>query len=272
MTAPYDPFEVIRRLRPPPADQAELQPGEDAHADALLERIIEQYDASIGHRWRWRRRLLGGGLAVVLAAGASVAAARWLAGGEPTVIGLISCWSDDTPPPRIQVGLDHRLDQSPQEQCRVQWSNGELSHDGPPSELTGCITSDGIIAVVPTDEAGCARLGFAIWAPTPAGNSALEDYHELTRRLNQVLTSSCFDESETRSLVADVLADDRFTDWTVTDGQPFTAQLRCGLTMVDAATKVVTLIGTDPPPQADRPEPVPSTPSTQEGEDSWTRS
>lgn len=245
MTEPLDPFDVIRRLRPE-VDRGELQPGVDENADALLQRIVATIEQPPG-RHRRRRRLIGGAMFVGLLATGSVAAARWIAGGEPSVIGQITCWGGDTAPPMVQVGLDLPDGADPVDRCAEQWHNGEISRNGPPA-LISCITDNGIIAVIPTDDEGCERLGLSVYEPTEEGRQALRHYNDLTERINDELDERCLDEQSTRALVDEVLSDDDFAAWQQADGLGFTPERRCGFIDIDAATRIVTVLGLEPAP------------------------
>lgn len=241
MTASPDPFEVVRRLRPDD-DDGPLEPGVDEGADALLQRIVASTEQPAKRVSRRRGSVLGGLLAAVVIGAGSVVAARWLSQGEPTVIGQITCWGGDTAPPIVQVGVALPDGADPEDLCAEQWRNGLISRAGAPS-LVSCITDNGIIAVIPTDEEGCVRLGFPLYQATEEGRAALREYNELHERINVVLDASCVDEASTRALVERVLAENQFSRWTQVDGAAFTPDRPCGFTIIDATARTVTVLG-----------------------------
>jgi hypothetical protein len=119
----FDSGDLLRRLRPHRGD-GYLAPGEDPHADALLQQIMGQ-DVDRARPARRGRRVavlvIG---ATVVGAGATAALIQSRQAGNPTVLG---CYSSSDVEHARQVGIEPDARRTPIEQCAELWSDGRIS-------------------------------------------------------------------------------------------------------------------------------------------------
>lgn len=249
MADPTDPLELLRRLRPS-RDPRPLEPGADPHMDELLEGVIRRLDAGNQRPdqrdgGRRRRRWLAAALAVGVAGGASAATAIWYETSRPDHRLVVSCWSDPVPSAQWEVRIQPT--DSPLDACSEPWIDGDFGTNGPPS-LVACVTTDGIIAVVPGDESTCEAAGLAVLQAERPPDSATPADEVLNRLLVAPLAERCANEGETLSLIDSVLDTHALTDWTVDYNAPFSSERSCGQVFVDSETHTIWIAPLPKPP------------------------
>lgn len=234
-----DPFELLSSLGGDDAD-GYIKPGDDPAADALLERIMDGTTAAsaMPRPFRRRRRVVAGVVAGVLLSSGAVAAAVWL--DQPADPATLSCYSDASLDPKVQVGLSIDAESTPVEQCATLWRNGTLaSGDAPP--LAACVTADGITAVMPGDDGTCTSLGLAVRGPQvdPDGTVAAR----VVSRISDQYPTDCVDSvDQAMMIVEEILADLEADGWEVRPTDAITDERPCAYAAVDASAKVVLIV------------------------------
>lgn len=233
-----DPFEMLSSLRGADADDY-LAPGDDPAADALLGRIMDGRTTEPARRRSRRRRQLLTGVVVGAAVGSgALVAALWL--DQPSDPATLSCYSNASTQPDVQVGLTIDPDSTPIEQCGEPWHDGTLGSSGPPP-LTACVTDDGITAVLPGDEGTCAELGLAGRDPevSPGQDAAARVVSTISERY----PTDCVESVDAAvEIVEAILADIDAQGWTVQPAGEISADRPCAFASVDAEQQVVLIV------------------------------
>lgn len=235
-----DPFELLSSLRSDDNDDY-IKPGDDPTADALLKRIMDGTTASSStpRPGRRRRRVVAGAVAgVLVASGAVAAAAVWL--DQPADPATLSCYSDASLDPEVQVGLPIDAESTPVEQCAALWRNGTLaSGDAPP--LTACVTSDGITAVIPGDDESCTSLGLA--GRDPGVDPGETVAARVVSTISDQYPTDCVDSvDQAVAIVEEILADVEADGWEVRPAGAISDERPCAYSAVDASTQVVLIV------------------------------
>ncbi|MAT07270.1 MAG: hypothetical protein CL424_19740 [Acidimicrobiaceae bacterium] len=238
-TAP-DPFELLSSMRSPDIDRY-LEPGDEPAADALLASIlagsVEPSGAGGPPRRRWPRRVVGGAVVLAVAGGGAVAASRLLA--EPTDTASLSCYSDASAEPAIQVAMVIDPSVTPAQQCAPMWSDGTLGTSGAP-ELASCVTDTGITAVIPGTGDTCVDIGFDERAPTEPGSP--NPAAAITNAISDTWSAEdrCIrDVDEAVAMLEQIIADAGADGWTVEVLQPPTDDMPCVGAGVNAQAKQI---------------------------------
>lgn len=234
-----DPFELLASLRGDDTDDY-IKPGDDPTADALLKRILDgtTVASSTPRPSRRRRRVVAVAVAGVLVASGAVAAAVWL--DQPADPATLSCYSDASLDPEVQVGLLIDAESTPVEQCATLWRDGTLaSGDAPP--LTACVTTDGITAVIPGDDKTCTTLGL------PGRDPGVDPDDTLAARIASTISdqypTDCVDSvDQAVAIVEEILADLEADDWRIRPTGAITDERPCAYAAVDASTQVVLIV------------------------------
>lgn len=218
MTAPGptspDPFELLASMRPADLDRR-VDPGDDPAIDALLADIVAGTTNSSGPppRRRWRRRVIGGAVVLAVAGGGAVAASRLLS--SPTDSAALSCYSNASALPDIQVALIIDPSSTPEQQCAPMWSDGTLGTSGPP-QLASCVTDTGITAVIPDTGDTCTAIGFEEREPVAPGTP--NPAATITNAISDTWTNhdGCVrDLDEARRLLEQIFIDAGAEGWTI---------------------------------------------------------
>jgi hypothetical protein len=237
---PVDPFDLLVSMRSTDIDQP-VQPGDDPGADTLLASILAgNANHDPDRRRRWRRRAIGGAIAVAVASGGAVAASRLLA--EPTDSASLSCYSNASTEPDIQAALLIDPSTTPEQQCAPLWSDGPLGSDGPP-RLASCVTDTGITAVIPGTGDTCVEIGYHERAPSEPGERNVAA--EITNSISDTWTEEdrCIREpDEARALVDQIFDDLDVTGWTIDVAHSPSDELPCIGAGVDAERSAVFFI------------------------------
>ena len=232
-----DPFELLSSFRGSDAD-AYLAPGEDPVADALLERIMSSESADRPRRRTPRRRVVTGVLVGVVVGSGAVAAALWL--DQPSDPATLSCYSEASTDPDVQVGLTIDPNSTPVEQCAELWRDSTLG-SGEPPPLTTCVTRNGITAVLPGDETTCAELGFAGRDPVVAPDEALAA--RIVGTISERYPTECVDSIETATAIIEtILTDLGADDWDVRAAGAIGEDRPCAYAVVNAEEQVVLIV------------------------------
>lgn len=232
-----DPFELLSSLRGNDATEY-LAPGEDPVADALLERILSSESADRPRRRAHRRRVVSGVLVGVVIGSSAVAAALWL--DQPSDPATLSCYSEASTDPDVQVGLTIDPDSTPVEQCTELWSDGTLG-SGEPPPLTTCVTTNGITAVLPGDETTCVELGLAGRDPAVAPDEALAA--QIVGRISERYPTECVDSIKAATdLIETILTDLGADDWEVRAAGAIGEDRPCAFAVVIAEEQVVLIV------------------------------
>lgn len=232
-----DPFELLSSMRPLDLDRT-IRPGDDLAADDLFARIVDgTVDADEPVRRRWPRRVIGGAVVVALAGGGAVAASRLFA--EPTDSASLSCYSDASADPDVQVAMIIDPSVTPEDQCAPMWVDGPLGTTGPP-ELSSCVTDNGITAVIPGTGETCVEIGYDERAPVEPGspNPAATITNAISDRWSA--EDRCIrDVDEAVDILEGIIADAGADGWTVVVLHPPTDEMPCVGAGVDAAAQQV---------------------------------
>ena len=241
-----DPFDLLSSYSAPAGWNSTVEltgPEADSAAVALLERVVGGQITATGPRRRHLRLVTG----VIIAAslgGAAVAAATVLL-RSPDQASTVACWSEPVVPPGAQIGLGWDGVGNPIELCAGEWQGGGLGSEGPPEPLQACVTSDGVAAVVPGDEATCTQLGLSTFAPIDASDEAgasSVDATELERRFASTYLGRCADPAVVGAEVRVLLDDLGFTDWDITIAGVFDDDEPCGSVSVDPSVETVSIV------------------------------
>ena len=234
-----DPFELLASLRGDDNDDY-IKPGDDPTADALLQRVMDgtTVASSTPRPGRRRRRVVAGAVAGVLVASGAVAAAVWL--DQPADPATLSCYSDASLDPEVQVGLPIDAESTPVEQCATLWRDGTLaSGDAPP--LTACVTSDGITAVIPGDDESCSSLGLA--GRDPGVDPGEPVAARVVSSISDQYPTDCVDSvDQAVAIVEAILSDLEADDWEIRPSGAVTGERPCAYAAVDASTRVVLIV------------------------------
>lgn len=234
-----DPFELLSSLRGDKADE-HLAPGDDSAADALLARIMYGETATLRSPSRSRRlrRVVAGVVTGVLLASGAAAAAVWF--DRPEDPATLSCYSDASLDPAVQVGLTIDPQSTPVEQCASLWRDGTLgSGDAPP--LAACVTPDGIIGVIPGDDDACTSLGLAVSGPNVDPDDILAA-RVLSMISEQYPTDCVGSVDEAVMIIEGFLADLEADDWQARPAGAITDKRPCAYAAVDASARVVLIV------------------------------
>ncbi len=235
-----DPFELLSSLRRDDNDDY-IKPGDDPTADALLKRIMDgtTVASSTPRPGRRRRRVVTGAIASVLvASGAVAAAAVWL--DQPADPATLSCYSDASLDPEVQVGLPIDAESTPVEQCAALWRNGTLASGAAPP-LTACVTTDGITAVIPGDDESCTSLGLAGRDPSADPDDTLAA--RVVSTISDQYPSDCVDSvDQAVVIVEEILADLEADDWEIRPTGAISDERPCAYAAVDASAQVVLIV------------------------------
>jgi len=234
-----DPFELLASMRGDDTDDY-MKPGDDPAADVLLKRIMDATTvaSSTPRPGRRRRRVVAVAVAGVLATSGAVAAAVWLA--QPADPATLSCYSDASLDPEVQVGLPIDAESTPVEQCATLWRDGTLaSGDAPP--LTACVTTDGITAVIPGDDKTCSTLGLAGRDPGVDPDDTLAA--RIASTISDQYPTDCVDSvDQAVAIVEEILADLEADDWKIRPTGAITDERPCAYAAVDTSTQVVLIV------------------------------
>ncbi len=234
-----EPFELLASLRGDDTDDY-IKPGDDPIADALLQRIMDVITvaSSTPRPGRRRRRVVAVAVAGVLVASGAVAAAVWL--DQPADPATLSCYSDASLDPEVQVGLPIDAESTPVEQCATLWRDGTLaSGDAPP--LTACVTTNGITAVIPGDDGTCTTLGLAGRDPSVDPDDTVAA--RILSTISDQYPADCVDSvDQAVAIVEEILADVEADGWEIRRAGAVTDERPCAYAAVDASTQVVLIV------------------------------
>ena len=174
----------------------------------------------------------------MLVASGAVAAAVWL--DQPADPATLSCYSDASLDPEVQVGLPIDAESTPVEQCAALWRNGTIDSGGAPP-LTACVTTNGITAVIPGDDKTCTSLGLADRNPSadPDGTLAAR----VVSTISDQYPTDCVDSLDRAVvIVEEILADLDADDWEIRPTGAITDERPCAYAAVDASAQVVLIV------------------------------
>ncbi len=233
-----DPFELLSSLR---GDDAHgyLKPGDDPAADALLERIMNGTTAERSAlRSRQHRRVVVGVMAGVLLGSGAVAAAVLF--DRPTDPVTLSCYSDASLDPVVQVGLTIDPESTPVKQCAVLWRDGTLgTTDAPP--LVACVTRDGITAVIPGDQESCTSLGLTVRAPSVDPDESMAA--QVASAISDRYPTECVDSVDAAVVIVErILVELEADDWQVRPAAAISGERPCAYAALDASARVVLIV------------------------------
>jgi hypothetical protein len=224
--------EVLRQLRPPAVSDF-LEPGENPHADQLLQRIIS---SGVGARRPSRRlRLVVAVAAGTAAIGATAAAAVVLTrqAGNPTVL---ACYSNADVDTANQVAIEPDPARTPVEQCTPLWSDGRLgTGEAPP--LVACVTDADTVAVLPGDHSACANAGWVSADTSPEANS--DPSVLLPSLLSDTFAGRCMNVAAATAAAQDVLDQLGLAGWTIRDRA---TAATCTVPVVDVDARAIDLV------------------------------
>jgi hypothetical protein len=230
---PADPGELLQVLRPY-GDHGYLAPGDDPHADALLQHLMSLDVGTRSSRSRTRRVVL---LAVGLTVVGASATAAFVMSRPAANSTVMSCYSSADINAATQVVVVPDSSRTPVEQCAELWSDGRISSSGAPA-LVACVTPSDIVAVVPGDQSTCTLRGWAVLAvPTESTTNPTSD---LTATLSDRFLDQCLDPGAAAIVVENALVDLGVTQWSVSDST--TNPDWCAVPAVDANTRTVHLV------------------------------
>ncbi|NOX23053.1 MAG: hypothetical protein GXP36_08180 [Actinobacteria bacterium] len=236
MPANRDPFDILRVHDP--VDFTTLPNADSASAQALFEAITNspRPDRS---RVRRRRRIIA--LAVLAAL---LAAATWVAlTRDITAVGVACYGTTDLDADRVGIApaVAPTVDL-----CVAPWEEGPLTNPdvarGQVPPLTGCVTAEGILAVLPTDDPTiCESLGLA--TPNPSQQPDRLDSIAQTEAeiVDYIAGEECVAPDEAEVRVRSILDDNGLKDWTITR-QPTRTDRPCTSIAFDTAAKTVILV------------------------------
>jgi hypothetical protein len=190
---------------------------------------------------RRRRAIAGGALTIAVLAGGTAGVAAVIRAAQPTRPNEgISCRAAaDLQADAILI--DAQAD--PVAACARLWSDGEFSTPGTEPtipELTACITTTGVVEVVPGDDSVCGRLGLTASESTldteSAAVLALSD-----RLTNDINLAECAPAVEVADAAQQIVDESGLQGWTVTMRADST-QAACAKTTLDAPTRTITVI------------------------------
>ncbi|MCU1392699.1 MAG: hypothetical protein JWM34_1127 [Ilumatobacteraceae bacterium] len=242
--------QVVALLRAAnPVPESGLMPPSGRTLDARVAAIAAAVEADPRRpqRRRWWTGI-GAGVAV-LAAGTAVTWAVTRTDKAPNPV-AVACYRTASLESDI-VGLQAN-GVSPVEQCRAQWTDGELGHGEAPN-LVACVSPAGASAVFPSDDPDvCGSLGLAALDPNVS-----TDQQALIALANGLSDGAagkgCIDEATLRAIVTDAIAHAGASGITVkVDSSTYVAADRhCAVPGFDVATRTVTIdfipdIFTDP--------------------------
>ena len=192
-----------------------------------------------------RRGWVIGGISVMMIVAAAFAVLRHDAPDNPTTM---LCYGELSTHPATRQELPTR---DPVAACREMWQSGLFGTSEVPP-LTACITSDGVIAVVPGGDQACVDLGFSLWRGSfdDAEQSAI-DFHE---QMARSLTFTCYGEQEATRLVKALLSEHGLDGWTIVSNDNWTDAFPCTASGVDTGSKTVTLTARPRTPQDSNPK------------------
>lgn len=233
-----DPFEMLASLRGTDADEY-LAPGDDPAADALLARIMDGRTTERARRRpRRRRRVAAGVVAGAVVGSGALVAALWL--DRPSDPATLSCYSDASTEPDVQVGLTIDPDSTPIEQCGELWRDGTLGSSDPPP-LAACVTASGITAVLPGDVGTCADLGLAGRDPEVSPDQDVAA--RVVSAISDRYPADCVDSVDAAvEIVEAILVDVGAHGWSVRPAGDVSADRPCAFAGVDAEQQVVLIV------------------------------
>lgn len=238
-----DPFDHLSRLR---YRDRRLETGEDPGADALLARIVSS-DPWPQRRTSRRLRWPAAAGAALLFVGSAGAAAWWAA--RPSDSTTVTCFSQPSLTPTIQVGVPRDPELTPAQQCEPLWADGTLG-DGALPPLTSCITRAGIVAVIPGDVDVCDTLGLVPASPMNGGDSGDVDVAaQVAALISERWPRDCVASTdEARAVVDAVFGAAGAVGWSVTVAADVTGDRPCLFAAVDAEQRTVLVVAASAPP------------------------
>ena len=238
-----DPFEILRGVNA--TFNEYLEPGDDPAADELLKQILGGARVvSLSERRSRRRRRAAGVFGVVVLVGAGTAAAAAIFSSSPTRVSEVVCYSEPSVEPEVQVELSSTPEVSPTDACAEVWRTGPIAFgEAPP--LTQCVTSSGIIAVLPGTDEACGFAGLAVKETESVKSEGADPatVRELTAALRKGFEGECFTLDEATHLVEGAIAEASLAGWAIEVGTPLDEVRRCAAPAVDEIRQVVVLVG-----------------------------
>jgi len=236
MPANRDPFNILRDHDP--VDFATLPDADSASAQALFEAITAtpRPDRSRVHR---RRRIIA--LAVLAA---MLAAATWVALTRNITAVDVACYAT-TDLDGDRVGISPAVAPTV-DLCVIPWEEGPLTNPnmarGKVPPLTGCVTTEGVLAVFPTDDPTiCESLGLVAPNSSKQPNRLGSIAQTEAEIVDYIAGEECVAPGEAEVRVRSILDNNGLEDWTITR-QPTRTGRPCTSIAFDTSAKTVILV------------------------------
>ena len=241
-----DPLELLRLAAPDALLRAEPVGADDEVAAGILRRVLSSGTIPAGHAVRRRRRVGIAAVTAILVSAGGVVAAMGILRQQSSDDRSVSCWSDTSNPPSEQIVISNEAG-DPVATCQALWDSGRFQRPpATPTRFLACVTSSGIVAVIPSDGATtCGNLLLAQFDPTP--NPQAEALRDVEAQLSATVNpTTCLPSGKAEALTRRLLDDHGLSDWTIVVAQPFTATAPCATVGLDPTTSTAYLVPLPP--------------------------
>jgi hypothetical protein len=227
-----DPVQLLDRLEPHWGWSEPVDLDVDPIAAEILELVFANIDNVVSLAPARRRRRAVAGTAIVT--GGAVAAV-W--NRSPQRTQRVASRSDPANPPVETVGVTWDGITDPTALCSAEWASGSFETAGPPDELTACVTTDGVAAVIPGDTGVCDALGFAEFVP-PVDDGLVPAVSDAAAELDRIFFAStnCVPLADAEGEIRRVLDEYGLSGWDIETVGTFSPDEPCATVSLDPAS------------------------------------
>ena len=231
-----DPVRLLDRLEPPEGWTEPVDLAVDSIAAEILELVFAHNDNVVTLApVRRRRRAVAAAVAGTAIVTGGAVAAVWTRSPERTQ--RLACWSDAGNPPVELVGVRWDGTTDPTALCWAQWARGSFDTAAPLDDLTACVTTDGLAAVIPGDPDVCDPLGFADFVP-PDDEDLVLAVNEAATELDRIFfaRTNCVPLADAEGEIRRVLDNYGLSGWDIETVGTFSADEPCATVSLDPLT------------------------------------